>query len=279
MIEECAKRCAACQANKNLPAKAQLHPCTSPNQPWERIHIDFARPVMGKMLLVVVDAQPEISVTTSTTSAKTITVLQEMFAHYVIPRTVVSDNGPQFGSEEFQQFMGLNGVKHICTSPYHPASNGAAERLVQTVKQALRAGQQTRSPLEKTLAAFLLRYRTTPHSTTGVPPSELLFGRNIRTRLDMLRPDVGGRVRDKQSQQKEYHDQHSTTRVFHIGDTVWVWNLRDGPRWVPGVVSDQLGPLSYMVQVSDGNLWRRHVDHIRRGTEQHDDSTTVENPQ
>ena len=117
----------------------------------------------------------------------------------------------------------------------------------------------------------------TPHSTTGVPPSELLFGRNLRTRLDMLRPDVGGRVRDKQSQQKEYHDQHSTTRVFHIGDAVWVQNLRDGPRWVPGVVTDQLGPLSYMVRVSGGSLWRRHVDHIRIGTTQPDDSERVEN--
>ena len=53
----------------------------------------------------------------STTSAKTITVLREMFARYGIPRTVVSDNGPQFVSEEFQQFMGLNSVKHIRTRP------------------------------------------------------------------------------------------------------------------------------------------------------------------
>ena len=82
-IEECAKACSACQANKHAPAKAPLHPWNWPSSPWERIHIDFAEPVAGKTLLIIMDAHskwPEVMVMDSTTSSKTITVLREMFA-------------------------------------------------------------------------------------------------------------------------------------------------------------------------------------------------------
>ena len=75
---------------------------------------------------------------------------------------MVSDNGPQFVAEEMRQFLATNGVKHLRSAPYHPATNGAAERLVQTVKCALKAGHERGVPLEKTLATFLLQYRTTP---------------------------------------------------------------------------------------------------------------------
>ena len=197
-VEECAKACSSCQENRHSPAKAPLHPWAWPTVPWERVHVDFAGPVMGKMLFVVTDADahskwPEVCVMDSTTSSKTITVLREMFARYGLPRQLVSDNGPQFTSSEFKQFLHCNGVKHITTAPYHPSSNGAAERLVQTVKQAIRAGHQKGVPLERTLAVFLLQYRSTPHATTGLSPSTLFFGRSLRTRLDILKPDIGAR--------------------------------------------------------------------------------------
>ena len=105
----------------------------------------------------------------STIASKTIAKLRDSFARFGLPEQLVSDNGPQFVSEEFESFLHRNGVKHIRSSPYHPASNGAAERLVQTVKQALEAGHQEGVSMEHTLTTFLLRYRVTPHATTGVP--------------------------------------------------------------------------------------------------------------
>ena len=85
------------------------------------------------MFLVVVDAHSrwlEIERMTSTTSEKTIEVLQKLFARYGIPVQLVSDNRSQFTSEEFQQFLKRNGIKHITSAPYHPATNGLAERGV-----------------------------------------------------------------------------------------------------------------------------------------------------
>ena len=86
---------------------------------------------------------------TSTTSAQTILVLRAMFARFGLPRQLVSDNGPQFTSDELEQFLVCNGVSHIRSSPYHPSTNGAAERLVHTVKHALRSGCRMVCPWRK----------------------------------------------------------------------------------------------------------------------------------
>ena len=76
----------------------------------------------------------------STTAEKTIEVLRTLFARFGLPKCLVSDNVPQFTSKEFSEFMAANGVQHVRSAPYHPATNGAAERFVQTFKQALRTG-------------------------------------------------------------------------------------------------------------------------------------------
>ena len=68
----------------------------------------------------------------STTASKTIIALQSLFAKYGLPEQLVSDNGPQFTSEEFAHFMKTNGIKHIHSAPYHPSSNGLAECFIQT---------------------------------------------------------------------------------------------------------------------------------------------------
>jgi len=91
------------------------------------------------MLLVLVDAGSkwlEVIPMTSTTAAATVTKLMAVFAAHGLPERVVTDNGPQFISQEFKDFMQRNGVVHIQVAPYRASSNGLAKRAVQTVKQA-----------------------------------------------------------------------------------------------------------------------------------------------
>ena len=132
----------------------------------------------------------------TTPSRKTIAVLRD-FARFGLPEQIVSDNGLQFVSEEYESVLQNNGIKHIRSAPYHPVTNGAAERLVQTVKRAVEAGHKQGIPLEHTLATFLLSYNTSPHATIGVAPSTLLQGRHLCTRLDLLKPDIGRKVRSQ----------------------------------------------------------------------------------
>ena len=144
---------------------------------------------MGKSFFLVINAHSkwgEIYEMSSTTTTKTIEVLRHIFAAYGLPQQLVSDNGPQFISEEFTSFLRSNGVKHTRSAPYHPALNGEAKRFVRTFKQA---GKYNGLSLIHRLQNFLLSYRTTPHSTTNVAPCELFLGRKVRTQLDLLKPE------------------------------------------------------------------------------------------
>lgn len=102
--------------------------------------LDFAGPFLGKMYLVLVDAHSkwlDVQIMNSITSETTISRLRSIFATYGLPQQIVTDNGPTFTSEAFKELTKLNGIKHTFSAPYHPSSNGLAERVVQTFKQSL----------------------------------------------------------------------------------------------------------------------------------------------
>ena len=110
------------------------------------------------------------------TSTATIKKLRQSFAVHGLPETVVTDNGTCFTSDEFSVFMRHNGIKHMQSAPYHPSTSGLAERAVQTLKQGLKKLKQ--GSIETRVSRFLSSYRTTPQSTTGLSPSEMLFNRS-----------------------------------------------------------------------------------------------------
>ena len=68
---------------------------------------------------------------TYTTAEKTIDVLRQLFV-IGLPNNIVTDSGPQFSATEFKEFCNNNGISHTLIAPYHPSSNGQAERFVQT---------------------------------------------------------------------------------------------------------------------------------------------------
>jgi len=93
------------------------------------------------MILVVIDARSkwiEAYPMATANAGTTIQQLRQLFAQFGIPQSIVSDNGPQFAAVEFENFCKLNGIHHIRVAPYHPSSNGLAERAVKIVKQGLK---------------------------------------------------------------------------------------------------------------------------------------------
>ena len=131
------------------------------------------------MFLLITDSYSkwlEVHCTNTSTSAVTIELLRKSFSYLGLPEVIGSDNAGTFTSAEFAEFLEQNGVRHIHSPPYHPASNGLAERAVQTFKEGLKRFKT--GTLSARLSRFLLWYRITPHSITGSSPSELMWGRS-----------------------------------------------------------------------------------------------------
>ncbi|XP_055542786.1 uncharacterized protein K02A2.6-like [Wyeomyia smithii] len=237
-IEKQVKSSSQCSRQAHAPPKFSEHHWQYPKGPWEKIHIDYAGPVAGSMLLIVVDSYSkwlEVKVTQSTTTAATIGIMDELFSSFGVPVTIVSDNGPQFTATDFKVFLQKCGVKyHKLSAPYHPATNGQAERYVQTTKDALKAMGTTASTLQSNLNIFLQMYRLAPHATTGVAPSKLFPGRILRTRLDLLKP---GNLQQRIVTKQQANFQPSF-RVFSAGQPVYILsgNCRMD-KWIPGVVT------------------------------------------
>ena len=128
----------------------------------------------------------------------------------------------------------------------------AGERVVQTVKEGLR--KQQGETLEICLAKVLFHHRLTPNTTTGRSPAELLMNRQLKSRLDLIRPDVRSKVEQKQEEQKFYHhDRQVKERNFGLGESVAVENHSKlaSDKWIPAVVISKTGPVSYVVETQN----------------------------
>ncbi|XP_042146269.1 uncharacterized protein K02A2.6-like [Ixodes scapularis] len=262
-IERKVRTCLPCQETRPQPARARLHPWEFARNPWSRIHIDFAGPFQGKVFLLVVDAHSkwlEVIQIASMSSAAVCQRLRVLFATHGVPDTIVSDNGTAFVSQEFEEFLQRNQIRHVKVAPYHPSSNGQVERMVQETKQVLR--RMEGGDMATKWARFLLSQHNLPHSTTGKSPAELLMGRRLRTALDRLHPDLQAEMVDKQEEQALRGRQG--VREFEPREPVFIRNYLAGPKWLPGIITEITGPVSYKVRTIDGRFWRRHVDQIRR---------------
>jgi len=125
-----------------------------------------------------------------------------MFARHGLPESLTSDNGPQFVSAEFAEYVAQQGIRHHKVTAKWPQANGEVERQNSSLLKRLQIAHAEKK-WKKELNIYLAAYRALPHPTTGVSPAELLFGRKIRTKLPELSDvHVEQGVRDRNSEQK-----------------------------------------------------------------------------
>ncbi|GBM58705.1 Uncharacterized protein K02A2.6 [Araneus ventricosus] len=140
-IENQVGLCEPRQQTRHAPPNAPVHPWEVTTKPWLRVHIEFAGLFQDQMFFLLIDSFSkwlEVKRLSSATSCATIRVMREIFATHGIPDSVASYNGSQYTSEEFQNFLSINAIRHILVAPYHPSSNGQAERVAQTTKDELK---------------------------------------------------------------------------------------------------------------------------------------------
>jgi hypothetical protein len=201
-IEDKVRICNACVNLQGAPKSVPLLMWPWATEPWQKIHVDFAE-VDGQSFLLVVDSHSkwlEVFPLESTTAAVTIATLRILFARYGLPIELVSDNGPQFIAQEFKDFLKRNSIKQTLCPPYHPASNGLAEKHVQTFKHMYKKHEGV--DINYKVADVLFRYRNLPHTTTNKSPAELFLKRSPRTRLSLVKPCLQRQVEDKQAAAK-----------------------------------------------------------------------------
>ncbi len=274
-ITKMCQQCTACGEHQNSPSKAPNHPWMLPEKPWSRVHVDHAINFCGRNWLIMVDAlskYPCIHETSSTSTKATTDLLEVSFAHFGYPHAIVSDNATTFTSEEFQGWCKERGIAHLTGAPYHPATNGAGERMVQTFKQSMK---KSKLPPKAALQEFLMMYRRTPLEG-GYAPSQLLNGRQIRTRIDTLLPSPVHAAQQKQAREatksQNTEQQQGVSRVstskYSVGTACYA--LYCGPRrnkqarWVPATVVKVMGSRHVRVKVYPrGPTWRRHIEQLK----------------
>ena len=241
-----------------------------PDRPWKRIGIDLCEH-NKQSYLVISDYYSrfiEILHMPTTTSTQVVTKLKTTFARYGVADEVISDNGPQFSSEEFKDMARELDFTHVTSSPHHPQGNGHAERAVQIAKGILK---------QKDPLLALMCYRATPCSSTGVSPAELLMGRKIRTTLPTIDRNLQPKWPSKQAvaakdtaekkKQAYYYNQRHGVRdlpPLRPGDRV-LTRLDSQKSWTtPALVAaESVTPRSYIIETDQGATHRRNRRHLQ----------------
>lgn len=265
-VENTARACEVCAILGKKPAKTVLTPWPWPDQAWSRVHTDFLGPLFGKMYMVIIDAYtkwPEvIDMGNNTTAQKVISEFKKLFVRFGLPKHLVTDGGPQYASIDFQEFLRSNGVRHSFSPPYHPATNGAAENFVGTFKDKVTKIVKGGKTVEYAINLFLFDYRTIEHSTTGRSPAWMLYKREMRTRFDLLKPNVRDTVEKKQLLQVKQRSARRTIE-FQVGEEVFVDDHKKGNRSrIKARIKKRLTPVTYEVEISPALSWKRHVDQM-----------------
>ena len=256
-IEKLVKTCETCEKLSNSPNKSLPHPWDWPNEPMDCVHIDFFEFENSKFLAMVDSYSKwiEIKVANSWKTDNTIKTLKLWFSQFDIPKQLVSDNGVHFTSTEFISFIEKTEINHIRTAIYHQSSNGQVERYVQTIKQALIAEKQSKNPIDEKINNFSMSYQSTPHTTTSFTSAQLFIGRNISTKIDLIKPS-------RLIVKKKSHYENEV-RSFSSKDNVIVRFFGGKENWKNGKILEKLSFKMCLVSVH-GKCYRRHIDQIKR---------------
>ncbi len=192
--------CAACRECQlvNPPAspKAPLRPLPLMQVPFERIGMDLIGPLERsarghRFALVLVDyatRYPEAVALRNISATSVAEALFSMISRVGIPKEILTDQGTAFMSRTIRELYELLGIKSIRTSVYHPQTDGLVERFNRTLKRMIRKFvHEDAKNWDKWLEPLLFAVREVPQASTGFSPFELLYGRQPRGVLDVLR--------------------------------------------------------------------------------------------
>lgn len=255
-----------------------------PEQPWTHIAADFLGPLpSGHNLLVLIDYYSrftEIVIMKQITASLTVRALHETFCRFGMPEFLRTDNGPQFISFELQQFCEQFGIQQEKTTPYWPQANGEVERINRSIGKRLKISQETEgSDWQWDLRMFILMHNSTPHSTTGVAPSSLMFGRILKDKLpgllvksNKVLEEIYDHDHEKKMKGAEYADERRNAQpnTIDIGDTVVTKRIQKENKLSTPFNPEEFSVIERrgseaVIQSKDSNrIIHRNVSHLKK---------------
>lgn len=290
-VEQHCRECIKCQKTKpTLPQKAPLINVPI-GRPWQMIAVDILEvPVSchnNRYLLVIQDyftKWPEVIPLPDQKASRITSEMIKFFSAFGLPDVLHSDQGRNFESAILRQTLDAFGITKSHTSAYHPQGDGMVERFNRSLLQMLRAFVDKNADWERYLPLMLYAYRTAVHSSTGVTPFQLMFGRSpatsssspttafdpesysahLQAKLMEMHDFVQKQTTTAARRQKQQYDVHAQERNFHVGDPVWLSIPTAGkldPRWEgKWIIRAVKSPVN--MEISDGQ--RTKVVHINR---------------
>ena len=306
---EYCRTCAECQKTSNRKGRpAPLISLPIIEEPFQRIAMDIVGPLprsrSGKRYVLVVcdyaTRYPEAIPLHSIDAEHIAEELMKLFARVGVPKEILTDQGSNFTSQLLGEVYRLLHIHPIRTSPYHPQTDGLVERFNQTLKTMLRkTAKEEGKNWDKLLPYVLFAYREVPQASTGFSPFELLYGRQVRGPLDVLRETwessskssesivsyvinmrekmdrmtelVQENLAKAQKVQKQWYDKNARTRELKKGDLVLVLLPTSSSKLLaqwqgPYQVEKKVGKVNYVVDMADRRKRKRifHVNMLKQ---------------
>ena len=263
--------CETCQNFRPCQSHAPLKAAPPPSRPWQRLGTDLFE-FDGNDFIVIADYYSNMPFLCKIpwgqcNAAKVISILKEVFLEHGVPETLISDNGPQYSSALFAEFVDEWKFTHVTSSPHHPEGNGFAESMVKVVKQMLQHAKYSGS--DPHLA--LLSYRATPLDSKIASPAELMYWRHLQSTLPSCLRNTAPDAEDTQealnnraNKSKANHDCTAGPEraPFYAGQDVSVW---DPQRclWVPAKIICRTANWAYQIKTPAGFQYTCTQDHVK----------------
>ena len=262
-IKEQVQNCEVCNDFLARQQKEPLMTHKIPDTPWSKVGQDLFT-YGNETFLVTVDYYSdyfELDLLQDATTESVIKATKSHFARHGIA-DMITDNGPQYSSDQFAAFTREWEFQHTTSSPLHSQSNGKAESAVKIAKNLVKKAKRE----NKDLQMALLEWRNTP-DINNLSPTQKLMSRRTRTTIPtaeaLLKPEVVEGVHDnikrKRQQTKATYDKSARPLPeLQIGEPVRLQPVNPKAPWDKGSCVAKVGPRSYLIETDNGNLYRRN---------------------
>jgi len=287
-VEQWCRTCKICISRKG-PSEKGKSPLQLYNvgSPFERLQVDILGPLPtttsgNKYLLVFVDCFTKWveAFPLRNFRAKKVAEIfvNQVVSRHGVPLEVHTDQGRNFESKLFAELMKLLGIKKTRTTPLHPQSDGQVERQHRTIVNYLaKFVSENQRDWDRWIPMYLLAYRSSKHEVTGLTPSELLLGRELKLPLDLLlgsppeeksylvteyveklkeklgkiHSEVSKQIEIKSARMKSRYDRKVRQTLFQEGNRVWLYNPQRIKGKAPKLQSNWEGPYLIIKKLSD----------------------------